>query len=455
MNINPPKLIIDENKPFEHALFGREEFAKSLTNLLRNVSESLVVFVNAPYGEGKTTFSQMWRAQLKLEKLEAIYFDAYAADYLSDPFVSFSGEILELVDKRLSEGKSLIERQEFKDTAVEVGKRFAGLATKVALRAATLGNVEAAHLEELKKIRTDLASGISEAGARLIEKQLEDHGKEKKALKHFKESLAKLAAKFREEQAFPLTIIVDELDRCRPDFALGLMERIKHLFDVEGVAFVLLVNRSQIESYIQTVYGDVDARAYLLKFGSLFVDLPCQHHVSRSFQYVPGAKEFCATLFNHHGLVTKAQDVGLLKKCLAKLANHFELTLREIEKVFGILAIFYGSQSPAAQHSSPLLVAVLSVLKVKHPSVYDALRKGTLTAQGFFRQVRWEQLEADSTTEFDKKWAKDLLDYYLLSQAEFDSRADLKQFARNMGANRQMAIPALCAALDRFSLSPS
>jgi hypothetical protein len=77
MKINPPKITIDENAPFKEALFGREEFAKSLTNLIQNVSESLVVFVNAPWGAGKTTFSEMWQAYLKLQKHEVIYFNAF------------------------------------------------------------------------------------------------------------------------------------------------------------------------------------------------------------------------------------------------------------------------------------------------------------------------------------------------------------------------------------------
>jgi predicted KAP-like P-loop ATPase len=210
MKINPPKLIIDEKNPFEHALFGREEFAKSLTNLLRNVSGNLVVFVNAPWGAGKTTFSEMWRAHLRQQKLEVIYFDSYAADYFDDPFVSFSGEILGFVDKRLAEGKGLIERREFKETAVEVGKRLAGLVAKVGLRAATLGAIETAHIEQLKEIGSEIASGVSEIGADIIEKKIENYAKEKDALISFKKSLAKLAAKVQEEQGFPLTIIVDE-----------------------------------------------------------------------------------------------------------------------------------------------------------------------------------------------------------------------------------------------------
>src|SRR5712691_7424078 len=133
MKLLPPTIAIDPDDPFKNALFGRKAFAASLTQLLRNVSESPVIFVHAPWGEGKTTFAQMWRAELGKQKLEVVYFDAYATDYLDDPFMSFSGEILALSDRRLSEGKGLVERREFKKSAVEVGKRLTGLAVKVAL----------------------------------------------------------------------------------------------------------------------------------------------------------------------------------------------------------------------------------------------------------------------------------------------------------------------------------
>src|SRR5262249_39811411 len=155
---------------------------------------------------------------------------------------------------------------------------------------------------------------VSEIGADVIEKKIENYAGEKNALKSFKESLAKLAAKVREEQGFPLTIIVDELDRCRPDFALGLLERIKHLFDVDGVAFVLLVNREQIEGYVQTVYGNKDACDYLLKFGNPFIDLPSQQS-QHSYQYEKGNREYCDKLFDHYGLSTRVQNVRELVRC--------------------------------------------------------------------------------------------------------------------------------------------
>ena len=135
MKLHPPAPIIDEKDPFKEALFGRKDFAESLTNLLRNVDESLVIFVNAPWVTGKTTFAKMWRIQLQNQQLEAIYFDAYATDYHDDPFVCFSGEILELVDKHLPKADGMDEpRRKFKKTAVTVAKRLGGLAVKIGVR---------------------------------------------------------------------------------------------------------------------------------------------------------------------------------------------------------------------------------------------------------------------------------------------------------------------------------
>jgi hypothetical protein len=457
VKINPPKAIIGKEDPFEHTLFGRKEFAESLTSLLRNVEENLVIFVNAPWGEGKTTFSEMWRAQLKQRDLDVIYFDAYAADYFDDPFVAFSGEIIEFADKHLPGGKELSERREFKETSVEVGKRIAGLAVKIGLRAATLNAVDSTHVEEFKEI----AAGISEVGADVIEKKIENFGVEKDALIKFKVSLAKLAAKVREKQKFPLTIIVDELDRCRPDFALSLLERIKHLFDVEGVAFVLLVNRKQIENYIRTVYGGSDAESYLLKFGSLFIDLP--NHAPED-RHENGRKEYCQTLASHYGFPQQV-DSHFLAKSIGVFANHFDLTLHEIEKVFATVAIYYGSSTPSRysnKFENEWQMALLANLKIKLPSFYALLMVGKISSTKFYQETNLNQLKLGHEHSFSWDWMKAHLDYYLMTDDEIKtatenanaSNGDLRQISRDMRGDRAKIIPFFCSNLNRFSLKP-
>lgn len=467
MKINPPKAPIGKDDPFEHALFGRKEFAESLTSLLRNVEENLVVFVNAPWGEGKTTFAEMWRAQLLKSKLDVIYFNAYAADYFDDPFVSFSGEILDFADKRLPDGKGLKERQAFKTTAVKVGKRLVGLATKVGIRAATLNIVDEKHMGEMKDIGNEIISGISDISADAIEKKIEQYGEERDALLEFKETLKQLAAKVRETQKFPLTIIVDELDRCRPDFALNLLERIKHLFDVEGVAFVLLVNRSQIENYIRTVYGGSDAESYLLKFGSLFIDLPNQAAVFNSFDYRKGVVDYCEGLVSHYGFPERTMDTGFFATCMGVFANHFSVTLREIEKAFTTAAIYYGSSTPSrfsSRFENEWLVALLSILKTKKPLLYLSLSKEEVTMTRFYQETKLDHLKLGNVQQFNWDYVNALLELCLMSGEELktamegtgDKNGYLKQFAqRGVQADRNKVISNLCLAMDRFSVRPS
>jgi len=466
MRIQPPRPVVDEKEPFKHALFDRKNFGESLTALLRNVEDSLVVFVNAPWGEGKTTFAEMWRSHLRSQKLEVIYFDAYAADYIEDPFVCFSGEILELIDKRSTEIDGIeAPKREFKKTAVEVGKRLAGLATKIALRAATMNAVDATHITDLKNIGDDVAAGVSEIGSEIIEKKIEDYVAEKDALKAFRQSLAKLAKKFREEQGFPLTIVVDELDRCRPDFALNLLERIKHLFDVEGVAFILLVNRDQIESYVRAVYGEkVDARGYLLKFGNLFVDLPS---IPPAFHEGKGRREFTQNLLTHYAFGKAAQNFEALSRSVEMLVEHFELTLREIEKAVLTMTLYYSSSSQT-EVSDDFLVALLSALKVKNPSFYERLRRGTITAGDFFLETRLNNFAKQPSGGLSQDYANAMIEFCLMSEAEFDKmrREHLvssqsspprtllmaERFWRL--SDRKKLIPFLCSRLEQFASVP-
>ena len=62
-------------------------------------------------------------------------------------------------------------------------------------------------------------------------------------------------------------IFVDELDRCRPSYAIELLERIKHLFNIGGLVFVLALDREQLGHSIKAVYGNgIDSDGYLRRF---------------------------------------------------------------------------------------------------------------------------------------------------------------------------------------------
>ena len=73
----------------------------------------------------------------------------------------------------------------------------------------------------------------------------------------------------------PLLVMIDELDRCRPTYAVELLETAKHLFAVDQVVFVLAVNRTELQHAVKALYGnEFKADGYLRRFIDLDVHLP-------------------------------------------------------------------------------------------------------------------------------------------------------------------------------------
>ena len=75
-----------------------------------------------------------------------------------------------------------------------------------------------------------------------------------------------MAAPVYEDSGHPLVFVIDELDRCRPTFAIELLERVKHVFDVPNLVFVFGINRRELCSARQSVDGHIDATVYLRRF---------------------------------------------------------------------------------------------------------------------------------------------------------------------------------------------
>lgn len=86
---------------------------------------------------------------------------------------------------------------------------------------------------------------------------------------------ATLIKDIQEEKAEKLVIFIDELDRCKPSFAIEMLERIKHYFDDERIIFVVSLNKEQLIHTISNYYGsEFDATRYLNRFFDISVNLP-------------------------------------------------------------------------------------------------------------------------------------------------------------------------------------
>ena len=72
-----------------------------------------------------------------------------------------------------------------------------------------------------------------------------------------------------------IIIIIDELDRCKPLFAIKVLESIKHIFDVENIVFVFALDMIQLSYSIMCIYGqEIDANGYLSRFFDYISKMP-------------------------------------------------------------------------------------------------------------------------------------------------------------------------------------
>ena len=125
-------------------------------------------------------------------------------------------------------------------------------------------------------------------------KQIVDGLKGKDSLEGLKQSkhIETLVAEFLQsllpEHGNRLIVFIDELDRCKPSYAVRLLERIKHYFSNDQITFVFSVNTNELQHTIRKYYGnDFNASRYLDRFFDLRValSLPDMERFYRSISF--------------------------------------------------------------------------------------------------------------------------------------------------------------------------
>jgi predicted KAP-like P-loop ATPase len=265
-------------------LWERKRLGIQLTSYVDRLQCGAVLALDARWGEGKTWFVRHWQKHLENENHNVIYLDAFANDYLDDPFLVIASEIASKLDKTAD--KRLVHK--FKKAAAVLQQ---GLLTQAPTIIASMisfaltGGIipflkidNDSMKEKFDDIVDKVTDNIGEKVTETIQKKIDDYAEEKQSLNAFKETLATLA----ESLDKPLVFIIDELDRCRPDFAIRLIERIKHFFDIPKIVFVLVMDKKQFSKVICHSYGydEMLSGQYLDKFIDFEVPLRNVVHIS-------------------------------------------------------------------------------------------------------------------------------------------------------------------------------
>jgi len=452
MKLVTPQIIIDEAVAFKGDILGRKDFGEALSNIIINCDEKLVISLDGKWGEGKTTFVKMWQVLLKEKHIASIYIDAFQHDYCNDAFVTIASAITKYSDLNSSDLKKKLD---LKNNAKKVGAKLLGWGAKAAIKALTIGAVGAAEIESLSEIGDDIAKDASEACEKFLESRFSEHSNEVEAFDAFRKTLSELPAVLNNNlnrvdgsKVNRLVIIIDELDRCKPSFAVEVIEKIKHLFLVENIVFLLVINKEQMEGAIKYIYGEsIDAHTYLQKFINVETSIP-QRLILSPNEIDPYSKK----LLTAHELNTTSDDTLLL--CIAALARHFNLSLRQLEKVYTNIAIIYGALNKNEGRVVPI-IAFIGVLKVVKPHLYETLSKLKLGFNILSIEIDGELLKESFAGEQILAW----LMYTMLTDEEF-GKLEEQDPARSVGRNflpsgfgRKNVIKYYCSKLNMFAVN--
>lgn len=215
-------------------------FANNLTEEIKSSDTPFVLGIDGGYGTGKTYFATKFSESLKRNDINTIYCSVWENDYLENPFIAISKEIV-----KYTKNNNLTEKIKKLFTSI-----CNGLSISVGIP--TVG---------------DISINPSD-----IIKSWQD---EKDEIVEFKEEFTTFINNLPSKK---LVLIIDELDRCKPDFAVKTLEILKHFFDIEGLFVILMINKSRLEKHINAYYNiqqnDSNGEEYLQKFINRYEHIP-------------------------------------------------------------------------------------------------------------------------------------------------------------------------------------
>ncbi|MBN2653031.1 MAG: hypothetical protein JXR63_11680 [Spirochaetales bacterium] len=271
-----------EKDVYKDDCLDRQDAVQKVKKLLVDCDGAFSVSINGAWGSGKSFFLTLLEQELKNEKVKVVKINAWETDFAGEPLYPLISSFQELLNFE--------KENEYLKKASNILKNIAFNAVSVASKGIIDKDVSS---------RQD-----GESGDFSLYKKTADY------IRDFKKEL-------KEVVITPHVILVDELDRCRPDYALKMLEILKHLFSEGNLKIVYAMDESQMHNVVRTVYGlDTNVDRYLKRFIDYSYSLP-EKDLSKL------AEKTCEVL-----RLSEHVDQGLLKA----FCNIYRVNIRDFEK---------------------------------------------------------------------------------------------------------------------------
>ncbi len=355
---------IDASNIWQDDALSRDRDANNLEALIAGQEGPLTLCLDGAWGTGKTFFLRRFKSQWETNGGKALYFNAWEDDNLDDPLIALIGQLWPLL--------------------------------KPSGMGGIVDNIKKCTIPLLKKIALNRVGVDGKDVASSASNAFDEYADLQASRQQLKECLSEIADTIFNSSHRPLLFIVDELDRCRPSFAVALLERIKHLFPIKHLVFLVGVDREQVKASVRAVYGNIDSDNYLHRFFDATLKLrqysPSQF-VYATYGYSMGQDRSSPTI--DHLLSARLE----FARKLCPLIRHFTLSLREVEVAMRTYMLMLSARSGAGDTMMHCLLIVLGMrnkVACFHLINWD-LPIGKLVDEIFGNLLKYDNLDNDSS----------------------------------------------------------
>lgn len=342
-------------------LGNRKEVSDAFEALASTFPHEAVFLVSAEFGMGKTFFVDHWSDSLRSRDIPVFVFDAWRNDYFESPLVGF---VSGLLDEFSGQEKFYGAKERLKKFSLAAAPIVLKTGIKVGARILTLGATDG-EAEKIKEILAEegvkAIDDVSDELARAFTRATSQTKLHSELREQFTKMVEEVCANSKGDEFF---ILIDELDRCKPEFSLALLEDIKHFLGVDGAKFFIFCDEQVLEAQGAKIVGDIrSGEKYASKFYRQKLKLPIGNKVDFARRYI--------------GEVSAARSVsswengGERSEHLAYCLDKVDLSLREMRKIIEY-AINVCALSERANDAWPLVNACL-VLRAADRTSYDGL----------------------------------------------------------------------------------
>ena len=363
MNIKHKEILIDSENPFANCKLDRKKYSEVLTGIIEAYSEGFVLAINNKWGTGKTTFIRMWEQDLKNKGFQTVYFNSWENDFENNPLVALMGELKALTNKPT-------------DPAFQKILKKASILSKHIIPIVAQSVVDKyIDTKGVKEAIVEASKGVAD----LFENDVNEYSNKKKSIQEFRTELSHFIANTNNGK--PLIFIIDELDRCRPNYSVSILEQIKHFFSIPDIVFILSIDKEQLGNAVRGVYGSdkIDSNEYLKRFIDIEYSIP-EPEKDVFYKYLYSYFQFDDFLDNdlrkiYSGLES---DKGIFLEFSDILFSNSPLTLRQQEKIFAHCRLAlraFGARTLLI----PEMFLFLIYIKVLYENYYANIKSKTLS----------------------------------------------------------------------------